>query len=155
MGQDDTAKKTKKWFADNGVVLLEGWPANSPDLSPIEQIWSIAKCYIIQRYGMKTPLTLQQLKTAVFDVYQTIEPRTIAILTRSVKFRVRLCIARNGGFVGDALDENCRRAKEEFDAATRLPSFSVFTAPSQANDDGNGERDERTMPRLPSFRTVQ
>ena len=34
-----TASSTRMWFADKNVFLLENWPANSPDLSPIEQIW--------------------------------------------------------------------------------------------------------------------
>ena len=89
-----TARMTRRWFEEMSIRLLDGWPANSPDLSPIEQIWAIAKIYIIRRYGMKTPLRNDQLQGAVFDAYQNIEPSTIAILTRSVKFRVQLCIAR-------------------------------------------------------------
>ncbi len=39
-----TAKSTKNWLNDHGVGVLE-WPANSPDLNPIEPLPSIEYIY--------------------------------------------------------------------------------------------------------------
>ena len=144
-----TARSTRRWFEATNIRLLDGWPSSSPDLSPIEQIWGITKRFIIRRYGMKTPLRNDQLQGAVFDAYRNIEPRTLAILTRSVKFRVQLCIAREGGFIGDKLDECCHRAEMELDALTVIENIPIEARWDEDAENEDGE--DETRPQLPSF----
>ena len=107
---------------------------------------------------MVTPLTMQQLEAGVFEAYQRIKQRTIAILTLSVKYRVQLCVERHGGFVGDALDECCHRAEVEFESLTS-PETRLINGLQRRDENGeNDERDQQTtngLVGLPSYRDVQ
>ena len=155
------AALTMRWFRSRNVNCLPGWPSNSPDLSPIEQVWGIMKRFIMQWFGMKTPLPVQQLDTAVFEAYNNIEWTTIGILVLSVKHRMRACVDRNGMFIGDLVGECCRRARVEFEGQRDVLLFQFPTNNEETNNSmtTNGEQsehDEHTCleqrPRLPSFR---
>ena len=64
----------------------------------------------------------------------------ITVLTLSVKHVVQLCVARQGGFVGDALDECCRRAKANLETSTTLQLVSInpATPPTRSNGKRRG-----------------
>ncbi len=55
-----TAKGGKSWFNDHGVTVLD-WPANSPDLNPIENLWGIVK----RKMRDTRPNNAEDLKAAI------------------------------------------------------------------------------------------
>ncbi len=55
-----TAKSTKSWLNDHSVGVLD-WPANSPDLNPIDNLWSIVK----RKMRNKRPKNADELKATV------------------------------------------------------------------------------------------
>ncbi len=64
-----TAKSTKSWFNDHGVTVLD-WPANSPDLNPIENLWGIVK----RKMRDTRPNNADELKATVKETWASIPP---------------------------------------------------------------------------------
>ncbi len=62
-----TAKGTKSWFNDHGVTVLD-WPANSPDLNPIENLWGIVK----RKMRDTRPNNADELKATVKETWASI-----------------------------------------------------------------------------------
>ncbi len=65
-----TAKGTKSWFNDHGVTVLD-WPANSPDLNPIENLWGIVK----RKMRDTRPNNADDLKATVKETWASIPPQ--------------------------------------------------------------------------------
>ncbi len=65
-----TAKGTKSWFNDHGVTVLD-WPANSPDLNPIENLWGIVK----RKMRDTRPNNADDLKGAIKATWASIPPQ--------------------------------------------------------------------------------
>jgi transposase len=87
------AKVVMDFFRDNGIEPLP-WPAQSPDLNPIENLWAILKQRRQKKFGM--PSSRDELVEQVFDIWNSLEPELCLSLSKSARKRLIQCIDRNG-----------------------------------------------------------
>ncbi|KAL0199191.1 hypothetical protein M9458_007731, partial [Cirrhinus mrigala] len=86
-----SAKTTGKWFTDHGITVLN-WPANSPDLNPIENLWDIVK----RKLRDARPNTLDELKAAIEASWASITPQRCHRLIASMPRRIEAVISAKG-----------------------------------------------------------
>ncbi|MBW0493403.1 hypothetical protein O181_033118 [Austropuccinia psidii MF-1] len=65
-----TAAFSNQWRKQNGILKME-WPAHSPDLNPIKNIWKLMKSQISKLYQ---PQNLEELKHAIWSCWSNIHP---------------------------------------------------------------------------------
>ena len=68
------------------------WPANSPDLNPIENLWAVLK----KRIQNKALKDIKNLGKLIETEWQTFDPEFLANFITSMKRRCQLVIESNG-----------------------------------------------------------
>ena len=87
-----TAKLIKNWFADCGIQWIPDWPGNSPDLSPIENLWAIVKLKIRDR----DTSTVAKLEQELRRPWHAIDPEILQSLADSAPRRLAEVVKRKG-----------------------------------------------------------
>ena len=86
-----SAKSTQAWCENCHVHVLD-WPANSPHLNPIENLWGIVK----KKLHKHQPNTCEQLKDAMKTCWNEVTPHECQQLLHSMPRRIEAVIKARG-----------------------------------------------------------
>lgn len=86
-------------FLQKRFTFIKDWPANSPDLNPIEHLWGAMKRII----KTKSINSKEDLINTVQEIWNNFPQSSIDELILSFKTRLRLVIALNGDSISDIL----------------------------------------------------
>jgi len=86
-----TADTSQAWFHNHGIDLID-WPAWSPDLNPIENVWSDLK----RRVYAHHPQTMEELENWIGVEWQATDMKFISHICRSMPHRLQLLLDNHG-----------------------------------------------------------
>lgn len=89
-----TARVARSFIESSNVELLP-WPAQSPDINPIENLWSYIEVRIRQRDSQ--PSSVTQLEQWVMEEWDAVPVNYYRNLIKSMPRRVQAVLAANGG----------------------------------------------------------
>lgn len=84
-------------FLDANNIQVMKWPACSPDVNPIENMWGILVRSIYK--DNRQYQTVNELKCAILDAWQSISQETIDNLINSMPNRIFDIITNRGGYI--------------------------------------------------------
>ena len=87
-----TARIVKQWFNEQGMEVMK-WPAQSPDLNPIENLWD----QIATKVAKGHPSNNTQLLTALKAAWNALPDEHLKTLFDSMSRRCEAVIAAKGG----------------------------------------------------------
>lgn len=88
------SRETKAWFAAKKIATLD-WPACSPDMNPMENLWAIISRRVYanaHQYNNE-----RELKNAIQAAYDSVDKKSIETLILSMPKRISELLQKRGG----------------------------------------------------------
>lgn len=87
-----TAASSKQFYTARGIQVLQDWPANSPDINPIENAWAWLKREVYSRHHDN----LDSLWEDAQATWASMPDSMLKNLMNSIATRQQLCVQRDG-----------------------------------------------------------
>ena len=85
--------QTKKWKEKAGLKYIQNWPANSPNLNPIENVCAILK----REVSRLKPTGVEDSKQHLLEEWRRLEANGVVLeIIRSMPKRIRVVINSKG-----------------------------------------------------------
>ena len=94
----------KQFLAEEEIKVMS-WPAQSPDLNPIENVWQMLKIKFHQRFThlrcslSKSQASIDKYGDILQEVWEELNPTMISNLIRSMPGRMKAVIEAKGGAI--------------------------------------------------------
>lgn len=91
-----TSRETKKWLQENRIEVM-AWPAYSPDLNPIENLWGIMTQHVYA--GGRQFDDVHELRKAVEAAWDAVTKEQLDTLVKSMRRRCVKVLQYQGGYI--------------------------------------------------------
>ncbi|CAJ0945408.1 unnamed protein product [Ranitomeya imitator] len=88
------AKVITKWLMEQNIEILGPWPGNSPDLNPIENLWSIIKRW----EDKQKPTNSGKMQALIMQEWTAISQDLVQKLIESMPGRIAEVLKKKGNF---------------------------------------------------------